>query len=43
MLQNAFIDIVCSDLHVEPHEVRKSSIIMISTLQICFKLVPNIT
>lgn len=43
MLQNASIDVVCSDLHVKPHEVHKSSIIMISTLQICFRLVPNVT
>lgn len=43
MLQSASINIVCSDLHVKPCDVHKSSITLILILQIFFKLVKEIS
>lgn len=43
MLQSASIDIVCSDLHVKPCDVHKSTITVIPILQIFFRLVKEIS
>lgn len=39
----SYLDLVCSESHVEPHEVHKSNIIVIPILQICFKLVKEVS
>lgn len=43
MLWSASIDTVCSDLHVKPCDVHKSSITLIPVLQIFFKLVKEVS